>query len=316
MAFPDSNLQVTGAGVGQTSQVVPNLYYDRQFLDRLELNLMFDQLCDKKKMPKMSGNTITWIRYSNLAANTSALTEGTIPAAINMSASQITATPLQYGDFITMSDAIELKAIDPIVESAQELLAYRAALSIDTLIRNQLHGNVTNVFSSGAANEAATSAAVSAADVRKAVKTLKTVGTRPFDSDFRGLVHTATAYDLMSDTAVGGFLDVNKYTTNTPMLKGEIGKLWGVRFMESPNVQTGTGASSAVTYRNYIVGKGAIGIVDLAGKLAVETFRKPLGSAGAADPLNQISTVGHKFWMVAKVLDANRAVELYGTSAF
>lgn len=314
MAFPDSP-QVPGSGVGV--QVSPSdLYYDRQFLDRLELELKFDQLCEKKKMPGRSGNNVTWTRYDNFAANTSALTAGVIPSAINMSAAQLDATPLQYGDFITLSDAIELKSIDPIVESAQELLAYRAALSIDTLIRNALHGNVTTQYAAGAVSEAAVTAAIAASDIRKAAKTLKTVGTRPFDSDFRGLVHTATAYDLMSDTVAGGFLDVHKYTTSAPMLKGEIGKLWGVRFMESPNVQTGTNGSAATTYRNYIVGKGAIGMVDLAGMNNVKTFRKPLGSAGSADPIDQISTVGHKFWMVTKVLDANRAIELIGCSAF
>lgn len=314
MTFPDSP-QVPGSGVGV--QVSPSdLYYDRQFLDRLELELKFDQLCEKKKMPKASGNNVTWTRYDNLSANTSALTPGVIPSAINMAASQISATPLQYGDFITLSDAIELKSIDPVIESAQELLAYRAALSIDTLIRNALHGNVTTQYASAAVSEAAVTAVVSAADLRKAVKTLKTVGTKPMSSDFHGLFHTASIYDLMSETAVGGFLDTTKYTDKQPILKGEVGKLWQVKLMESPNVQTGTNGSAAVTYRNYIVGKGAIGMVDLAGNLNVKTFRKPLGSAGAADPIDQISTVGHKFWMVTKVLDANRAIELIGTSAF
>ncbi len=315
MAFPDSP-QVPGSGVGV--QVSPNdLYYDRQFLDRLELELRFDQLCEKKKMPKASGNNVTWTRYDNFAANTSALSPGVIPAAINMSAAQLSATPLQYGDFITLSDAIELKSIDPIVESAQELLAYRAALSIDTLIRNQLHGNVTTQYASAAVSESAVTAVVAASDLRKAAKTLKTVGTKPMvGSDFLGLFHTASVYDLMSESVAGGFIDTHKYTEPGPILKGEIGKLWGIRIMESPNVQTGVNGSAATTYRNYIVGKGAIGMVDLAGMLNVKTFRKPLGSAGSADPIDQISTVGHKFWMVTKVLDANRAIELIGTSAF
>lgn len=313
MAFPDS-AHIASAGVGV--QVAPNMYYDRQFLDRLELELKFDQLCEKKKMPRNSGGRITWTRYDNFAANTAPLSPGVIPTAINMSASQIYAEPLQYGDFITLSDDIELKAIDPIVEAAQDLLAYRAALSLDTLMRNQLHGNVTTQYASGAVSESAVTAVVSAADLRKAAKTLKAVGTRPFDSDFRGLVHTATEYDLMSESVAGAFIDIHKYTSSTPMLKGEIGKLWGIRLMSSPNVQTGVNGSAATTYRNYIVGKGAIGCVDLAGKSTVETFRKPLGSAGAADPINQISTVGYKFWMVTKVLDPLRAVELIGTSAF
>lgn len=314
MAFPDSATELPSGSVGTI--LTPNLYYDRQFLDRLQLSMVFDQLCEKKKMPAHAGNRVTWTRYTNLAANVNNLAVGTIPAGISMAASQIYADPLQYGDFISLSDAIELKSIDPIVEAAQELLAYRASLSIDTLIRNQIHGNVTTQCASGAVNEAATSAVVAASDIRKAVKTLKTLGTKPMDSDFRAVVHTATAYDLMSESVAGAFLDVHKYTTSAPALKGEIGKLWGVRFVDSNNVQTGVGSGGATTYRNYIVGKGAIGMVDLAGKLNIETFRKPLGSAGSADPLNQISTVGHKFWMVTKVLDATRAVELIGTSAF
>lgn len=314
MAFPDSP-QIPGSGVGV--QVSPNnLYYDRQFLDRLMLTMVFDQLCEKKKMPARSGNTVTWTRYDQLAANTSSLTPGTIPAAINLSAQQIVATPLQYGDFVTLSDAIELKAIDPIVEAAQELLAYRASLSIDTLIRNALHGNVTTQYASGAVSEAAVTAVVSAADIRKAAKTLKVTGTRPFDTDYRALVATATAYDLMSESVAGSFIDVNKYTDKMPMLKGEIGKLWGCRFIESNNAQTGLNGSSVVTYRNYVVGRGAIGIVDLAGNSSVKTFRKPLGSAGSADPIDQISTVGEKFWMVTKVLDPVRAIELIGVSNF
>lgn len=315
MSFPDSP-QVPGSGVGV--QISPNdLYYDRMFLDRLELNLMFDQLTEKKKMPARSGNNVTWTRYANFSANTSPLSPGVIPAAINMSAAQISATPEQYGDFITLSDAIELKSIDPVVESAQELLAYRAALSIDTLIRNQLHANVTTQYASGAVSEAAVTAVVTAADLRKAVKTLKTVGTKPKEGpNFVGLFHTASMYDLMSESAVGGFLDTTKYTDKEPILKGEMGRIWGIKLLESPNVQTGLNGSSVTTYRNYIVGKGAIGMVDLAGNLNVKTFRKPLGSAGAADPIDQISTVGHKFWMVTKVLDADRAIELIGTSAF
>jgi N4-gp56 family major capsid protein len=314
MAFP-SNAQVPGSGVGV--QLTPALYYDKQFLDRLELALRFDQLCEKKKMPKASGSLVTWTRYGNLSANTTPISAGVIPNGSNMSASQITATPVQYGDYITMSDEIELKSIDPIVEAANELLAYEASLSLDTLIRNQLDGNVTNVFANGAANEGATSAVVSAADLRKSAKTLKVVGTKPMvGNDFLGLFHTASMYDLMSETATGGFLDTTKYTSADPIMKGEMGKIWGIKLLESPNVKTGTGAAAATTYHNFIVGKGAAGIVDLAGKLAVETFRKPLGSAGAADPLNQISTVGYKFWMVAKVLDANRAIQLTGCSNF
>lgn len=321
MAFP-SNAQIPGAGVGV--QVVPDYYYDRQFLDRLVFKLRADQLCEKKKMPKGVGNTIYFTRYDNLAANTTPINPGVVPVGLNMAAAQISATPLQYGDYITLSDAIELKAIDPVVESANQLLAYQAALSIDTLILTTLHTNVTNQFAGGAGTEAGTSAVVTGAELRLAAKTLKVRGVEPMSGDdFIGVFSVANTYDLMSETSAGGFIDVHKYTTSGPLLKGEIGKLWGIRILESPNVQVGVGSGSAPTSRNFIAGKGAVGIVDLAGKAAVQTFRKPLGSAGTADPIDQISTVGHKFWMVVKPLHygsnsagLSRCIELVACSAF
>ena len=57
--------------------------------------------------------------------------------------------------------------------------------------------------------------------------------------------------------------------------------------------------TGADVYGTIIIGKGAYGVVDVAGKSKPETIIKPLGSAGAADPLNQRATVGWKAFMTA-----------------
>lgn len=291
------------------------IYYDKMLLDRLEAQLHFDQFGDKKKLPKNSGNEIKWTRYTNFAANTTPLTEGTTPNGLTLASTQISAIPVQYGDFVALSDFLRDEAIDPVIEGALDVLSYRAALSMDTIIRNTLHTNVTNQFAGGAINEAAVSAVMTASEVRKAAFTLKWKDVRPIGSDYMGIIHPASSFDLQSDTAVGSWLDLNKYTTTGPTYKGEIGKIYGVRFVESSNVSVGTDAGSGGvdTVRNFIFGKGAYGLVELAGN-NLKTVIKQLGSGGTEDPLDQRSTVGYKFSHVTKVLDANRAIEIYAAT--
>lgn len=290
------------------------IYYDKLLLDRLENELFLDQFGDKKTLPKNSGNEIKFTRYTNFTANTTPLTEGTVPNGLTLASTQISAIPVQYGDYVALSDRLIMEAIDPVVKGALEVLGYRAALSMDTIIRDTLDGNVTDQFAGGAASEATTSAVVSASEIRKAVFTLKNASARPFSDGYGAVVHPATSFDLQGDTATGGWLDLNKYTTTGPTYKGEIGKMYGTKFVESQNIESGVGAASEPTFRNFIFARGAYGLVELAGG-NIKTIMKQLGSSGVSDPLDQIATVGYKFFHVTKVLDANRAIELYGVSA-
>ena len=52
-----------------------------------------------------------------------------------------------------------------------------------------------------------------------------------------------------------------------------------------------------------IIGKDAYGVIDIEGSSKPQTIIKPAGSAGTADPLNQISTVGWKAMFTAKRLN-------------
>lgn len=304
----NTNLTSTG---GLSSAVAT--YYDKKFLDWLKADLMFDQFAQKKKLPKNSGTVMQFQRYTVFSANTTALTEGTVPSGLALASTTITATPVQYGDYVALSDRIVTEAIDPIVESATELLAYRAALSLDTIIRNTLHGAVTDQFANASPDEDGVGATevLSAAEIRKAVRTLKNNKVKPFAGQvFKGLFSPMQTFDLMSETGVGGFLDITKYTSADAAARGVIGKMWGCEISESQNIQTAANATPITIYRGYVFGQNAYGIVDIEG-MGLETIRKPLGSGGTADPLNQIATVGYKFSHVTKVLDANRAVELH-----
>ena len=292
------------------------IYYDRKLLERLEFDLFMNQFGEKRQLPKAKGNSVTFTRYNNFAANTSALSEGVIPDGEALQSTQINAVPVQYGSYVTLSDQLITEAIDPVIQGAIDVLGYQAALSLDTVIQTTLHTHVTNQFAGGAANELAlvTGDVVNANEIRKAVKTLKTVAARPFSGGYVAVLHPASAYDIMSDNAVGGWLDINKYTVTGPTYNGEIGKLYGARVVESQNIQTGTTTSTLTDYRNWVIAKQAYGVIDLAGH-NLKMIAKQLGSSGVGDPLDQLSTVGYKFSHVTKVLDAIRMIELFGVSA-
>ncbi len=308
-----ANLNTNTTGTSGFPNAVA-IYYDRKLLERLEFDLHMNQFGEKRQLPKGKGNSVTFTRYNNFAASTSALTEGVVPDGETLQSTQINAVPVQYGNYVTLSDQLITEAIDPVIQGAIDVLGYQAALSLDTIEHTTLHGALTSQFAGGAVSEAATSAVVNAAELRKAAKTLKTVAAMPFPGGFAGVFHPASAFDLQSDSAVGSWLDINKYTTTGPTYNGEIGKMYGIKIVESQNVQTGVGASSAVTYRNWVLAKQAYGVIDLAGH-NLKMIAKQLGSSGVSDPLDQLSTVGYKFSHITKVLDATRGVELIGTSA-
>lgn len=311
----NANLTSTG-GLNDASAI----FYDRTLLTFLEFPLFFQESAEKRPMPGKNGTQIQFLRPVTLSVATTALTEGTNPNGALWNTTKILATPLQYGNYVAFSDRLILESYDNITEAIHKVLGYNAGLTFDTLQRNQMDGNMTTQYTGSAVSEITVSVACAAVDFRKAAKSLQTLAVMPFeDGCFHGLLHPATAADLQADSAAGGWLDVNKYVSidkeHNKVLNGEIGKMFNIRFQVTPNVQTGTGAASAVTYHNWVIGQEAVGSVDVANEGVEKIVHMP-GDAGVADPLNLTGSIGYKFYAVFPVLDSNRAIEVVGTSAY
>lgn len=312
----------TNASPGNT-YADPGIYYDKRFLERLTPQVYLKSMADMKPLPQKSGTLVKWHRLNKLSPATTALTENTNPSESTVGTSVVTAEPLTYGSWVKVSTELNLKSINPIVEEIQDELADQAALTYDTLLRTALHGNVTNQFGGGAANEAAvTDASVfNASEIRRAVYSLRNSSVPGFEGNmYKGVISPAQQFDLFADTAVGSWLDIHKYTTPTPLMNGEIGQIYGTRWVVSPNLGgavgpvtsfTGTGATDE-TYRGFLFGRAAFGATELAGH-GVKTFREQGG--GTSDPLHMFTTIGWKFMLAGKVLEAARAIELYTGSA-
>jgi len=285
-------------------------FYERTLLKRLVPNLVFAKYGQKKPVPAHEGGTVNFRRFGALSPATTALTEGVTPDGSNLTIETVTATPQQYGDFVQISDQLDLVGIDPVLTETAELLGEAAALTVDTLVRNVVCAGTNVQYAGGKASRAAITASdvMTASEIRKAVKTLRSANAKPADGGFFiGIVSPDVAADLMTDSL---WQDVSKYNGGEAIVKGEIGKLCGVRFVESTNVPTYTNANSVTVYGCMIVGRDAYGVVDLEQGSTPRLIVKPFGSGGTSDPLDQRATAGYKLFMTAVRLQETAMIRL------
>lgn len=235
-------------------------YYSMRLINLAEPELIHDQFGQKHPIPKNSGKTIEFRKYDSLPKALVPLTEGVTPAGQKMSMGVIRATVKQYGGYIELSDILELTAIDNNLVQATRLLASQAGRTSDTITREVLAGGTNVVYAGGAkdrselvggdANEA-NNKYLSVDDIRKAVRALKVMNAQKINGYFAGIIHPDTAYDLMSDKK---WVDVKTYSDPDGIYEGEIGKIEGVRFVETteakifhaPDLVIADGSNAAV----------------------------------------------------------------------
>ena len=279
-------------------------YYEKRLIDYAEPALVHDQFADKYPIPAHGGKTIEFRKYSPLAKALTPLTEGVTPNGNKLEVTAITATVAQYGDYIEISDVLDLTAIDPNMEQATKLLGGQAGRTLDTITREVITAGTNVMYAPKADGTAVTSRATVAADclltmdtIFVAVARLKEMNTMPIDDSFVAIVHPNVAADLMRSEA---WRDSHKYMDATAIYNG-------VRFVESPEAKCygKVGASGASVYATMIIGANAYATTDVTGG-GLQHIVKQMGSAGTADPLNQRATTG---WKAIKT--AERLVEEY-----
>lgn len=295
-------------------------FLERKFLDRLKPQLQLTALGQKRSYPKNGGTVVKFNRWTALSANTTALSDGVSPDGTTLSASTLSATLAQYGQFVSTSDELNLIAVNNTMEDAADLLSDASALSMDTLARNELDANGTQKYAdwgnnSSKANVESGTDKMRSDELKYVLKAMRVANVPAFeDGLYRGIIHPYMEFDLLSETAASTFvvLVAGQPYGQKVAERGEIGTAFGIKLLRSTNIRAD--ATSTNTYGNIFLGKDAFGVIDIENS-GLRSIVKPLGSAGTEDPLNQRATVGYKFWMVAKVLEALRAqiVWCYGS---
>ena len=137
-------------------------YYDNSLMKTIEKVERFAQFAEERPIPKQAGTSIVFNAWRNLTAVSSALTEATSPNAENLSSRKITATVVQYGKLVKVSDLVDLTAISSPVKGALGRLGYwggqaldricQKAIYLDSLTLNATQGSMLSALASATAN--------------------------------------------------------------------------------------------------------------------------------------------------------------------
>ncbi len=251
----------------------------------------------------------------------------------------ITKAVSKYGNVIATNEEVDLINFNEQANKLAEILGINAGQSLNRLQRNELEDNSTVIYSNGA-SDAAVNTKISRAGIREVVNTLQrnigmkfmpqttgsqNVGTAPIREAYWGICHTDVEEDIRDMT---GFQDVISYASQTRTAVGEFGHVAGVRFIASSegSIDANAGTTGGTNLREDGASTGAdlystpIFAMDAVGSLgmdhshikeiyeagdslpAVMMITKAPGSAGSADPLNELGTAGWKTWHGAKIL--------------
>jgi N4-gp56 family major capsid protein len=293
--------------------------------------------------------TASWRRIENLTPTTSALAELTgnesFPTrdSITPSITGITAAVSKYGQYILLSEEVDLVNFSGQSDDLSMKLGMSAGRSLNMLQRNELEDNATLVRVGAVASDGLVNSKITVSAIAKVINDLArnnamvfmpesdgstNIGTQPILPGYYGACHPDVAYDI---TTLTGFVSVEKYAGQVATMNGEFGMIstagYGVRFVQTSDasINTNTGAATGTGLRGatkndlYYVpiwGMDAVGSLGFGFQHVKESYtagdklpgiqviNKDRGSSGVADPLDELSTLGWKSWHAAKILNS------------
>ena len=275
-------------------------YYEKNLIGLVEPELVHDQFGQKHPIPKGGGKTIEFRQFDTLPELTQPLVEGVTPDGQSMSVTSKTATVRQYGGYVTVSDLLDMTAIDPVVLVADKSIASQAARTLDTVTRDIINAGTNVQYATNGAiitereqlfyMDETNNCNLNVDTIRRAVRTLEASDAPKINGSYAGIIHPYCKYDLMSDP---NWKQPHTYQDTVQLYHNEIGMLYGVRFVESSRAKIfrGEGAEGVDVYSTLILGDDAYGVTEITGG-GLEHFIKQRGSGGTADPIDQRSTVG------------------------
>ncbi len=224
------------AGTGLSEEM--KTYYSDYLIDNAEPALVHDMFAQKHAIPQGGGKTVQFRRYNPLPKLTEPIQEGVTPAGQSISMEVVEATVAQYGGYVELTDLLIMTAIDNNLCMATKLLGSQAGRTLDTITREVLAGGTNVQYGENAVaarylltgGQESGNHYLSVDAIRRAVRFLKNQNAEKIKGSYIAIVHPDCAYDLMSDP---NWKTPNQYADPSNIMEGEIGKIEGVRFIES-----------------------------------------------------------------------------------
>ena len=146
-------------------------YYDRLLLMTAYPLLQHTKFGQKRILPAKSGDTIVFRRYARLSTVPVPLTDGTTPPGAPLSATDIKARVSWYGNFVMVTNQVELTVEDRVLNESSRLLAQNMAQTLDELTRDVL-AQTSSVVQCANGTNGSTPTELTKEDVDLAVTTL------------------------------------------------------------------------------------------------------------------------------------------------
>ena len=301
---------ITTAGTSNTEMLKE--YWTKKFLTVFEDTFVLKGISQVGICPKKEGTVVHWLRVNRLPVPGAALTEGVDPDSATGDTDEISASLTQQGGTVKLSDIYLDTAIGGTFEATLKRLAYQAKDRIDDVIGAVAYTNnaATEQFVGGAADEnsipQSSTSRLTVTEIRKAVRQLEQFyAPRWPDGFYRGVLQAVTKYDIQGDSTWQDFV---KYRDTRKLdIKGEVGEIFGVRFLLSENVPThdNSGSAAANLYGTLVTSPDYIGISELYDTELI--IKNPHPSSD----LNLYATAGWKAMFATKVLSVSGAVQIY-----
>lgn len=286
-------------------------FYEKRLLDQAEPLLVHNQFGDKYPIPANNGKKIEFRKYSALPKALTALTEGVTPAGNSLNVTTVEGTVKQYGDWIQLSDMLQMTAIDNNVVQATKLLSSQAGRTLDTVTREVLAGGTNVIYApkvvDGAETEVLSRSTLTPECVltpfvvMRAAATLEAMNTPKIDGSYVLIIHPYCRETLQESP---GWVDVVKYKEGNNTFSGEIGKIGDVRVVTTSEAKIINDSTCPVVesttyysvFTSLLLGANAYGVTMLENG-GLQHIVKQLGYG--EDPLNQRSSCGWKATSVA-----------------
>ncbi|MDO4544323.1 MAG: N4-gp56 family major capsid protein [Clostridia bacterium] len=233
----------TTATTAANATYLNKTFYDRKLLETAKTRLVHASFGQKRSIPKNNGKRVEFRRYELFTPDASKLKleEGVTPTGQSLAQSKVEAEVEQFGAYVEVSDLLDLTAYDEVIADSAELLGEQLGTVIEWVTRDAMC-RTTNVQYAGgntARIQLDSSAVLTVEEIRKAVRTLKKNKARMFTNAEDGskrkphficICSPEATFDLQNDPT---WQAVSQYSNAEQIYSGEIGRLFGVVFVES-----------------------------------------------------------------------------------